>query len=210
MGKGKITMKGFHLKPGVTKFTKPTEKYEERDLFFDVRNDDDVSGMGQPITAQAASAMISDYHSKIVQDLNSIRDDEKRKEFVENTTIAVIFGKETLLRLLSQENCEGIRFYSCLNDENKPSLVLSGVDVNGCDLSAKTPEFNKNYVFQIDFIEEQHKMSNVELDEKGGPKGKYTLLEHLEASNFDKELSASSVRFSKELIKNFVASGLNI
>lgn len=59
-------------------------------------------------------------------------------------TIAVTFSKRLLLLILSQQKCEGIRFYFCKRpiDPNNPgsqlvrSLVLVGVDEHKSDLGA--------------------------------------------------------------------------
>ena len=44
------------------------------------------------------------------------------------------FGKETLLRILDQEGCVGIRCYFGKTDDGKPSLVLVGVDKDQNDI----------------------------------------------------------------------------
>lgn len=50
-----------------------------------------------------------------------------------------VFSKEVLSFILSQKECVGIKFYFCINHENKLSLVLVGVDAKGCDIGA-SPE----------------------------------------------------------------------
>lgn len=44
------------------------------------------------------------------------------------------FGKETLLRILTQENCVGIRYYFAKDTDGNMMLILVGTDANGHDL----------------------------------------------------------------------------
>ena len=49
--------------------------------------------------------------------------------------IAVAFDKQLLLLMLSQQECEGIRFYFCTRPDNqRQSLVMVGMDKAGNDL----------------------------------------------------------------------------
>jgi hypothetical protein len=70
------------------------------------------AGLGNPITADASAKMIAQWH---IANPNT-------------PEVAVDFGKETLLWILSQAKCEGIRFYFCKNHKNTLSLVLVGYD----------------------------------------------------------------------------------
>ncbi len=56
-------------------------------------------------------------------------------------SMGITFDKNILLKLISQPKCEGVRYYLCLKQSNidkEPkdvlSLVLVGVDSEGCDL----------------------------------------------------------------------------
>jgi hypothetical protein len=51
----------------------------------------------------------------------------------------VIFSREVITWLLAQRHCEGIKFYHCINHEDKHSLVLVGVDKNDHDLGERSP-----------------------------------------------------------------------
>jgi hypothetical protein len=73
-------------------------------------------GLGRPVTAAAAKTMISAY-AKQAGDPNE--------------TIAVEFGRETLLYLLSQKGCESVRFYFCINQDKVKSIVAIPIDANG-------------------------------------------------------------------------------
>lgn len=47
---------------------------------------------------------------------------------------AGFFGKETLLRILDQDGCVGIRFYYGEEDAGTPVMVLVGANSDGNDL----------------------------------------------------------------------------
>jgi hypothetical protein len=68
-----------------------------------------VPGLGMPITKAAANKMISDY---IIENIDN-----------QTQNLSIEFGKETLFQLLSQDRCESIKFYFCVNHEGKKSLV---------------------------------------------------------------------------------------
>ncbi len=59
------------------------------------------------------------------------------------------FGRETLLTILNQDNCAGIRYYYGINDENEPVIVLVGatednrdqVDGDLAEMSTPCPAF---------------------------------------------------------------------
>ncbi len=44
------------------------------------------------------------------------------------------FGRETLLAILDQENCAGIRYYYGINNESEPVIVLVGATEDNRDL----------------------------------------------------------------------------
>ena len=48
------------------------------------------------------------------------------------------YGKNNLIKILSQPNCVGIRYYYGMNDKNEPVIVLVGEDNNGKCLSDDT------------------------------------------------------------------------
>lgn len=100
-------------------------------------------GAGRVITRHAAHEMVV---KKFWSDLVNSSPTDK--------TIAVSFSKRLLLLILSQQKCEGIRFYFCKRpkDPTNPesemvnSLVLVGVDENDKDLGAtsgKSSIFNE-------------------------------------------------------------------
>ena len=71
---------------------------------------------GGPITRKTAKAWINNY-----QESESAREPEK-------TVIkAHFFGKEKILKLLSEEKCVGIRIYYGKDEKNTKQILLTGV-----------------------------------------------------------------------------------
>ncbi len=42
------------------------------------------------------------------------------------------YGKQTVLKILSQRNCAGLRYFHAVNAKKQPTIVLVGEDRNGC------------------------------------------------------------------------------
>jgi DNA-directed RNA polymerase sigma subunit (sigma70/sigma32) len=53
-----------------------------------------------------------------------------------NQTIATSVDKTSILNLLNQPNCEGMRMYFGLDDNNKLTLVIVGTNVQGNDMTS--------------------------------------------------------------------------
>lgn len=47
---------------------------------------------------------------------------------------AFFFGRESLMRILDQPDCLGIRIYFAVNDEGVKCLILIGTDAQGNDI----------------------------------------------------------------------------
>ncbi len=100
-----------------------------------LQKDSSAGGEGQPITLVAAQEMVGRYHQLLRNRLTEAREKGTEDEILDEV-VAVTFGKETLLLLLSQAGCEGIRFYLCKNQDHRTSLVMVGIDGERSDLSA--------------------------------------------------------------------------
>lgn len=117
-------------------------------LTYDMSN-----GPGSPITVYAFKKMVKSY----INNATTIGDT--------NRTAVVDFCKESILRVLGQCGCEGIRFWFVIPVDGKGvSLALQGLDEHGYPL--------KKDCVEIDFSQtvvppEQHKGSNPKLEEKG-------------------------------------------
>lgn len=44
------------------------------------------------------------------------------------------FRREVLERILSQPNCDAIRFYPALHEDGTPTIVIVGIDTDGNDM----------------------------------------------------------------------------
>jgi hypothetical protein len=98
---GQLVLKGLHQKDG---------NFSTGELTYDIQGG--ITGLGDPITADAAAEMLHKWQTAIP---------DAQETYVD-------FGKETLLFLLSQAGCEGIRFYFCKNHNDAFSLILIGLD----------------------------------------------------------------------------------
>lgn len=59
----------------------------------------------------------------------------QESEIGKDQTISGVIEKDFLFEMLKQEDCEGIRIYTALNDEKKITFVLVGIDKNQNDMS---------------------------------------------------------------------------
>lgn len=116
----------------------------DRNLEIDLALDHaEVRGFGQPITQQAASVMVDDYVNDIKKAndlLSKIEGDDTFKDITADQgfgiikdllslttqTVSGVFGKEIMLQILAQRNCEGIR-YVVGKSRGKNTLILVGV-----------------------------------------------------------------------------------
>lgn len=114
----------------------------DAELEIALQPDNLPSGFGRSITPGAFRKMISSKLIKLKNEFIATRpqyDSEQLKSFLNNQKCAVEFGKETILRVLSQKNCTGLRFTFCVNDVDEESIIVSGlIEENG-----KTSIINK-------------------------------------------------------------------
>lgn len=59
----------------------------------------------------------------------------QQSEIGKDQTISGVVEKDILFDMLKQENCEGIRIYTALNDEKKITFVIIGIDKNQNDMT---------------------------------------------------------------------------
>src|SRR5690606_14324228 len=110
-------------------------------LTYDMSN-----GPGSPITAYAFKKMVKRY----IDNATTIGDT--------NRTAVVDFCKESILRVLGQCGCEGIRFWFVIPIDGKGvSLALQGLDEHGYPLKKECVEIDFT---KSDFPYEAHKSSN--------------------------------------------------
>lgn len=106
----------------------------------------EVRGFGKPVTEAAARKMVDDYYKEIKSAFDFfdiIEKDARYKELKKNSkykalknfinpnsqTVSGVFGKEIILQILAQRNCEGIRYVVGKDSLNKlNTVILFGVD----------------------------------------------------------------------------------
>ncbi|QDK82625.1 hypothetical protein EXU85_30060 [Spirosoma sp. KCTC 42546] len=114
--------------PGITL---AGDEFSQGDIQFNTQNDESVSGFGQPVSLAASQKMIRNFQSDLL--LEFVNGDDETKQAVASRPIAITLGKESLLFILSQNECEGIRFYFCKNHLQSPSIIAVGVKNNIVD-----------------------------------------------------------------------------
>ncbi len=88
-------------------------------------------GFGESITPEASRKMIFDFFGNSIANYFKINPKAALPEFIDflkKENISVEFGKEALLRILTQEGCEGIRFSYCKNHKGESSIVAMGIE----------------------------------------------------------------------------------
>lgn len=103
-----------------------------------------VAGRGSNITLETAMEIIDNNKWRPLKSayaqakvLSEREDNSQEIARMLDTNLGITFGKETLLRILSQQDCEAIRFYFCTLPGGKESLVGVGVDKQGRDLDSE-------------------------------------------------------------------------
>lgn len=108
----------------------------DQPLEYNLTSDDSPVGFGKTITPRAATFMI---HQKIKENVQMLLDKLSKEHITSqeqldkinghfsNDRIAIEFGKESLLRILAQDECIGIRFTFCKNTAQSDSIVAIGI-----------------------------------------------------------------------------------
>lgn len=157
-------------------YDETTATYPPKKLTFRLADDTTVIGTGQPITLKAARQMIHSYWTR-----------ERNKNNLD-ANVSVDFGKETLLLLLARANCAGIRFYFCINQDERESLVLVGIDDKGNDLGI---ESDTGSLASRDVPANALSSADVLAEEVGGPK---SLRHYLQEESFTPDPVGDAVR----------------
>jgi len=129
------------------------------ELSYQEAQHDSLYAYGAPITLNGAKGLIKNYWDAI-----------RKKQPIDYSKVpALTFGKDALLSILSQKNCEGIRFYFALKSDNdwggdpdkKPdywyngvTLVAIGVESQVVEKDGKTTTVEKEIGAQNLFIAE--------------------------------------------------------
>ena len=126
-----------------------SKKPKKNELSYDHPDQGGLNGYGTPISLVLARLIIRNFR-------------DKKKELPEGFPDAFTFGKESLLSILTQTNCEGIRFYLARKEFNisdrsnrwKDGITLVAVGVkqeeNNDLIDGNDPEIGpeagKNYI----------------------------------------------------------------
>ncbi len=121
--------------------TGPKIKHGAIEVSLNLGSANSVTGIGHPATPAAAQAMIRQYQQTITDP---------------GATLCVTMGRNAILRILSQEGCEGIRFYFAQSHKADGSpmppttgLVAIGVDATVGDLGMKDEKTILNWTAGI-------------------------------------------------------------
>jgi hypothetical protein len=147
---------------------KVVEGFKETEITFKLAEETSVTGKGRFITPRACYEMVNSNFTKNVAN--------KDADFN-----AYIIGKEAVLQIIGQEDCEGLMVLNCINDEGAKSLVFAGVDkmmklIGNDDSFTKANravEFAKNVPVKLPVIIERiGSVSSKEIIEKMGTSNK--------------------------------------
>ena len=107
----------------------------DQTLTYILTSDDSPTGFGKTVSPRAVVKMIKDRIFENVETIksnpeNSGKNDAELKQIIlqdfTNARISTTFGKESLLRILSQQGCIGIRFTNCKSLSGN-SIVAVGI-----------------------------------------------------------------------------------
>lgn len=107
-----------------------------KQIFLRMERDtpDCITGKGSNLTKGAVKTLVIDgVWDPMLKQFSTLLSDIEKQTLLD-TNLAITFGKETLLHLLSQKGCEGIRFYFCKTPTGKSSLVGVGIDADDNDI----------------------------------------------------------------------------
>jgi hypothetical protein len=132
-------MKNKEQKPVKNKFVtdsgldydESTKKWNvEAHIEIDLPEDETSLGFGRSITPAAFRRMVGDKLialKKAFIKSGQGNSAEALMEYLNNQRCAVEFGKESILRVLAQKDCTGLRFTFCHNDLGDESIIVSGL-----------------------------------------------------------------------------------
>lgn len=126
-----------------------------------------MRGFGQVVTAALTKKMAKDYFDDVEKIQASIADIEsgnktlneikQSDEFqvlkslmsADKHVVSGVFGKEIILQILAQKNCEGIRYILGKDENGKVTLILIGVqeveNTKGSNIAPSEPVGPKNF-----------------------------------------------------------------
>jgi hypothetical protein len=141
MAKHKIKIKGYD-------YDKKGGIWIDRDIDCELNDDESLAGYSMPVTPDMREHMTELYRKLLYENFPG------NKKKAEEQTISFTFGKEALMFLLSQANCEGITFCLGINDKDDAhrhtTLIAFGAEVRTKEDG--TPDINDEGKIIIDPI----------------------------------------------------------
>ncbi len=118
-----------------------SHKHPKDQLYIPLASDDELIGFGQPITQEVATEMVNAYLRLFLQVeelANELKTDEKYKDHAgflallrlldrKKHVASGVFGKEIILQLIAQRECEGLRYTMGIDAAEKLTLILMAV-----------------------------------------------------------------------------------
>jgi hypothetical protein len=102
----------------------------DKEIESELNDDESLAGYSMPITEKMRDHMVELYREFLYKTF-------KTKEEAEAQTVYYTFGKEALMLILSQVDCDGITFYLGVNDKDDThkynTLIASGSKVRKDD-----------------------------------------------------------------------------
>ncbi|MBQ4818599.1 hypothetical protein [Aquimarina sp. MMG016] len=136
-------LKNFITIPGKDVGNKEDDPNDITPINYPIPDNKTISGSGMPITIRLFRKVVKAYYNrqnKVHELFKHFVPREKQKETAlldpHNEIVSGIYGRDTLLHILSQPRCEGIRYVNCVYRKEK-SIVLFGVDRNGQPIGEK-------------------------------------------------------------------------
>ncbi len=133
-------------------------------MAIDLPSDDIALGFGHSITRRAFRKMVGDKLLQLKENFKKLPIEQTSvnlETYLKSQKCAVEFGKESILRVLSQENCIGLRFTFCINDKGEESVIVSGL----IEEDGKTVMIKREYYKASEINIER---DNVAFDEEKG------------------------------------------
>jgi hypothetical protein len=120
MAKHKIKIKGYD-------YDKKGGIWVDKDIDCELNDDESLAGYSMPVTPDMREHMTKLYRKFLYETF------PENKKKAEEQTVYFTFGKEALMFLLSQANCDGITFCLGINDKDDANkhttLIAFGAEV---------------------------------------------------------------------------------
>lgn len=103
--------------------------FVDSEVKISICDDSQLTGFSRPITQDAKREMINSFIDELQNKLKAVDAQSVEYKGIMNQTVSVDFGKESLLLLLSQPGCEGIKFSFAKGINTQYTLVAEGLTI---------------------------------------------------------------------------------